>query len=314
MTRVSTLAQNQILLRNNLNNQERLFDLQRQIGSGEKSDTYKGLRSDSGVLVTARTRQATLEQLVENNVQTKGKLDLTEAAVRAISEIAKELKAQFIRSEGAFDGRTLVLDAKSALTRVVGLLNTRDHNGNFLFAGSRTDTAPVTMTAIAGPPAFTLTFNNDTLVRQANIDENLTIDVGVLAATDPAAPTGSFQQLLEILNFFAGGFYPPPFGAEPLPPPAPPTATPAQIISLIDQALTTVTSLNADLGIKQQLVDDANVRLELEISLSEEFIAGIKDVDMAEVFTKVTQQQIALEASFQVTAQLANLSLVNFLR
>lgn len=314
MTRISTLAQNQILLRNNLNNQERLFDLQRQIGSGEKSDTYQGLRSASGVLITARSRQASLEQLVENNIQTKGKLDLTEAVVREISEIAKELKAQFIEAEGAFDSRTLVLDADSAITRVVALLNTRDHNGNFLFAGSRTDTAPVTMTAIAGPPAYTLTFNNDTVVRQANIDENLTIDVGVLAATDPVTPTGSFQQLLEILNFFAGGFYPPPFGAEALPPPAPPTATPALIIPLIDQALSTVTGLNADLGIKQRLVDDANERLELELSLSEEFIAGIKDVDMAEVFTKVTQQQIALEASFVVTGQLANLSLVNFLR
>ncbi len=314
MTRVSTLAQNQILLRNNLNNQERLFDLQRQIGSGEKSDTYQGLRSDGAVLITARARQASLEQLIENNIQTKGKLDLTEAVVREISEIAKELKAQFIESEGAFDGRTLILDAKSALTRVVGLLNTRDHNGNFLFAGSRTDTAPVTMTAIAGPPAYTLTFNNDTLVRQANIDENLTIDAGVLAATDPTAPTGSFQELLEILNFFAAGFYPPPFGAEALPPPAPPTATPAQIIPLIDQALTTVTSLNADLGIKLRLVDDANERLELEISLSEAFVAGIKDVDMAEVFTKVSQQQVALEASFHVTAQLGNLTLVNFLR
>ncbi len=314
MTRISTLAQNQVVLRNNLNNQARLFDLQRQVGSGEKSETYQGLRSDSAVLISARSRQAKLEQLVENNVQVKSKLDLTESIVREISEIAKELKAQFIQSEGAFDSRTLVLDARSAITRVVGLLNTRDHNGNFLFAGSRTDTAPVTMTAIAGPPAFNLTFNNDTLVRQANIDENLTIDAGVLAATNPTTPTGSFQQLLEILNFFAAGFYPPPFGAEALPPPAPPTATPAQIIPLIDQALATVISLNADLGIKQRLVDDANERLELEISLSQEFIAGIKDVDMAEVFTKVTQQQIALEASFQVTAQLANLSLVNFLR
>ncbi len=35
MTRISTLAQNPVLLRNNLTNQERLFDLQRQIGSGE---------------------------------------------------------------------------------------------------------------------------------------------------------------------------------------------------------------------------------------------------------------------------------------
>ena len=121
MTRVSTLAQNQILLRNNLNNQERLFDLQRQIGSGEKSDTYRGLRSDGAVLITARARQASLEQLIENNVQTKGKLDLTEAVVREISEIAMELKAQYIKAEGAADSRALALDANSAFTAVVGL-------------------------------------------------------------------------------------------------------------------------------------------------------------------------------------------------
>ena len=92
------------------------------------------------------------------------------------------------------------------------------------------------------------------------------------------------------------------------------TAKPDQIIPLIDQALSTLTSLNADLGIRQKLIDDANERLQLQISLSKEFVAGIKDVDMAEVFTKVSQQQIALEASFQVTAQMANLSLVDFLR
>ena len=108
MNRISTLAQNQLMLRNALSTQERLFDLQKQISSGEKTDTFKGLRSDSVVLTTAKSRIARLEQLEKNNIQTKAKLDLRENAVRSIVEIAKDLKAEYIKAEGVAISTTCI--------------------------------------------------------------------------------------------------------------------------------------------------------------------------------------------------------------
>lgn len=315
MTRVSTFAQNQFLLRANLKNQARLFDLQRQVGSGEKSDTYKGLRSDAMVLATARSGLARLEQLMEGNARAEIKLNQRETVVRLIGDIATGLKAEYVKAEGAFNGTSFQIEARGMFDRVVALLNTPDTNGNYLFAGSRTDTLPVSIVVNGGPPpAFNITFNNDTLKEQANIGENLTIEVGVLAADDPVTPSGPFVALIEILNYFAAGFYPPPFNAEALPPPQPPTVTPDQIVPLIDQALAGISALDASLGIKQNMIEDATAQLQVEIDLNVAFITQIKDVDMAEVITQVSQQQIALEASFFITGRVSDLSLINFLR
>ncbi len=46
---------------------------------------------------------------------------------------------------------------------------------------------------------------------------------------------------------------------------------------------------------------------------TEEAISGIENVDVAEAMTRLTQDQVTLEASFLTVARLANLSLTNFL-
>ncbi len=315
MTRISTLAQNQFILQSTLQIQERLLNLQRQSASGERSENFKGLRGDSTVLISAQARNANAEQLLANNVQTKTKLDLRENAVREIANIARDIKAEFISAEGIADPSQLIIQSDIGLRQVVSILNSRDQNGNFLFAGSRTDTAPVTaVPSGAPPPQFTLTFNNDTIIEQANVDDNLTISIGVLAATNPATPTGTFQPLIDVLNFFAAGVFPPPLTAEPLPAATAPTVTAAQALAVIDQAFDAINSLNASLGISQKLVDEANERLQFEIDLTEEFITSIKDVDIAKVFTQLSQEQFALQASFQITGRLSTLTLSNFLR
>ncbi|MDP6352778.1 MAG: hypothetical protein QF827_11160, partial [Alphaproteobacteria bacterium] len=157
MTRISTLGQNQFILRQTLQTQERLLSLQRQMSTGERSEDFKGLRGDSTVLISAQARKAATEQLLANNVQTKTKLDLRERAVREIVEIAKNIKSEFLSAEGIENSSQLVIQAQIGLQQVVSILNSRDQNGNFIFAGSRTDTAPVTsVPSGAPPPAFTL--------------------------------------------------------------------------------------------------------------------------------------------------------------
>lgn len=313
MTRVSTLGQNQLILRNTQLTQTQLFDLQRQVSSGERSDTFKGLGSEGVVLNGAKSRLARMEQLVSNNDRTKSKLDLREVAVRQIVEIASNLKEEYLRAESLTDSTQLAVFAESELQRVANILNTRDGNGDFLFAGSRTDTEPVTLAATGGVPAFTVTFNNDTIVERANIDDKLTVDIGVLAADDPSVPSGPFQGLIDILNFFAAGVHPPPLAPAPLPTDSAAGITADQVVALIDQAFDTVNNLNAELGIRQRLLEEANVRLDFEIDLTTEFVATVRDADMADLIVRVNQEQVALQASFRVTAELSDLTLTNFL-
>ncbi|HEX9648214.1 MAG TPA: hypothetical protein VGB88_11990 [Alphaproteobacteria bacterium] len=317
MTRISTLSQNQYILQSTLATQSRLYDLRRQLASGNKAADFRDLASQAQSLSGALTRIARAEQYQANNVQTKAKLTLREAAVREISELAKDLKAQFIEAEGAEDSRQLQADAENQLTRLVSILNSRDQNGNYMFAGSRTNLAPVTMTANGAPPsAFTFTFNNDQVVEQARIDDGLVIDIGVLAGADAATPAAAFAQLFEVLNYFAAGVYPPPVAGTPaMPQPGvPPVAgAPAQVIPVINAALDAVDQLDAALGLRLKLLEQVEVGLQEDVDLTREFAGAINDADIAEVMTRISQDEVALEASYRITGELRLLSLVEFL-
>jgi flagellar hook-associated protein 3 FlgL len=317
MTRISTLSQNQFILRNTQLVQERMQEMRNQVATGTKANEFTDLGSRSLSLTTAFSRVDRAEQFIENNIQTKTKLDLREAAVREIAEIAKNLKAEFIQAEGLEDSRQLQVEAQNEIQRVVAILNSRDQNGNYLFAGSRTNQTPVTMTTNgAPPPAFTFGFNNDQIIEQARIDESVVIDIGVLAGADATTPATAFNGLMETLNYFSAGRYPPPVaGTPPMPSPGvlPVAGAATQVIVKIDASLASINQLNADLGIKQKMVEDINVNLQEQIDLSKEFIGELNDADLAELLTRISQDEITLEASYRVTGSLRDLSLVNFI-
>lgn len=317
MTRISTLSQNQFILRNTQVVQERIQEMRNQVSTGTKADQFTDLGSQSLSLSTAFSRMARAEQFQQNNIQTKTKLDLREAAVREIAEIAKNLKAEFLQAEGLEDARQLQVHAQNEIERVVSILNSRDQNGNYLFAGTRTNLVPVTMTAAgAPPPAFTFGFNNDQIIEQARIEESVVIDIGVLAGANATTPATAFEGLVETLNYLAAGRYPPPIAGTPaLPEPgvAPVAGAAPQVVTKIDASLAAINQLNADLGIKQKLVDEINVNLQEEIDLSKEFIGELNDADLADLLTRISQDEITLEASYRVTGALRDLSLVNFI-
>lgn len=317
MTRVSTLSQNHLVLRNTQAIQERIQDLRRQVSTGARASHFEDLGTQSLGLTSALSRVARAEQYLTNNIQTKTKLDMREVAVRSIAEIAKNLKAEFIQAEGIEDSRQLQQLAQAELSRVTAILNTRDQNGAYLFGGSRTNIAPVTQTISgAPPPQYTITFNNDLIVEQARIDDAISIDIGVLAGANATTPDPALAGLIETLNYFAAGRYPPPVaGTPPMPTPGvPPVAGAGALITAkIDASLKAVNDLNASLGVKMKIVEQVNIRLKEEIDLSTEFIGIVNDADLAQVLSRISQDQVSLEASYSVTGELRRLSLVNFI-
>jgi len=308
MPRVSTLAQNALLLRNNQIIQQRIFERQEQIASGLKANDFQGLRGDTVPLTTAKSREARAETFLQANNVTSTKLTFVEKAVGDIAEIAAQFKKDYLDAEGTIDFTQFQEQARGALRRVTAALNTRDQNGDHIFAGSRTDSAPVTL----DDTTFTVTFDNDQIVEQANIEDGTTIDIGILA--DDPALTDFIDLLVDVANnnqtLIRG-----PNGATP-PPPSAPTDGPANIannIAAIDAALSGIHQLQGEIGIRQKLVEEADLRHEAELDVTRTFIGSLQDVDIADAIIKVNQDQIALESSFRLTGQLRDLSLINFI-
>lgn len=308
MTRISTLAQNQLLLRNNQVIQQRIFERQEQIASGLKSPDFAGLRGDSVPLTTAQSREARADAFLKSNNVTATKLKFVDSALNEVADIAAQFKEDYLDAEGVIDFTQFQEQARGALSRITAILNTRDQNGAFAFAGSRTDVAPVTLDS----STFTVTFNNDQIVEQATVEEGATIDIGVLA-DDPAL--SNFIDLLVDVANDAQTLIRGPNGTTP-PPPSAPGDGPTNIannVAAIDAALADIHQLQGTVGIRQKLVEEADARHTAELDVTRAFIGSLKDVDIAEAIIQVNQDQIALESSFTLTGQLRNLSLVNFI-
>ena len=74
--------------------------------------------------------------------------------------------------------------------------------------------------------------------------------------------------------------------------------------------LTTRTSNN---GIRLSLLEATQRHHEEQMTFTKTFITEIEDVDIAEAITRLNQDQLALESSMGVMAQISRLSLLDFL-
>jgi flagellar hook-associated protein 3 FlgL len=118
-----------------------LSDLQRQLGTGKKSDTYAGLGLDRGLVVGLRASLSTLSGYQETITQVGVRLDLASTALSQIDSIARSAKSAVMQSQFSLGSGNQTLDQRAAyiqLDQMLGVLNTST-GGRYLFAGRAVD-------------------------------------------------------------------------------------------------------------------------------------------------------------------------------
>jgi flagellar hook-associated protein 3 FlgL len=126
----------------------RLDDLQRQLGTGKKSDDYAGLGFDRGLTVGLRSQLSTIDGY-EHTISLVGvRLDLVQSVLGRIGQIGRELKGTtLLLSQGVSEispgGQTQAQTlALGKLGEILDVLNTQAGD-RFLFSGRSTDTPAV---------------------------------------------------------------------------------------------------------------------------------------------------------------------------
>ncbi|MFT6557077.1 flagellin [Sneathiella sp.] len=320
MTRVSTFQQSQLLLNDMLQNQQAANKAQRQVSTGHVADFYKDIYQDTASLTGAKSLLARLEQHKENSGVIKSTLFSYDQALGGLEKAGTDVKEAVI---GAINSSTaLGFDAaiEGAFEATMNFLNSQTSEG-YLFSGSKQDTSPLNITqvsdllAAAEPP--TDIFVNNSLKKTIKIDENRSIELGILADDVGLEIMTAIQRIVLWQNGTVPSTAPVPAG------PAGPASTP---LSASDQAFLTGEIANLeDLvknlaekrginGLNQKIVDETLVSLDAQIDQSKVFISNIEDVDAAEAITNLNQKNFALEASYNVLSQVNRLSLLNFLR
>lgn len=152
MTRVATFAVQNLALANTQAAQARNADLQIAVSTGKESRDYKGIAFDSRTLINVESLRETALSFIDNTETADRRLTQMENATAQLFDLATELRTLLVSATSSGNSPDLVLQqqATEMLEQAVALLNT-DLNGRFLFAGTRTDTAPVDLNAWLNP-------------------------------------------------------------------------------------------------------------------------------------------------------------------
>ncbi|MCK9918907.1 hypothetical protein MXD81_58265 [Microbacteriaceae bacterium K1510] len=124
-----------------------LTDLQRQMSTGQKSDTYAGLGLDRGLSIGLRAQISAVNAYSDTITNVGTRIGIMQTALQRVSDIANTTRSTILQANAAgTSAGTLQATARTSLDELVGLLNTQSGD-RYLFSGRDTDkpaVAPMT--------------------------------------------------------------------------------------------------------------------------------------------------------------------------
>lgn len=302
-TRVANLAQYQRNISYILDTESRLNLAQLQLSSGQKSDNYAGIAGDVRRLVNVQDSYVGSKQYSSSNSLVDQRLQIMESSVSQIFDVLTNYKTLLVNGLNAQNSADLALptQAQSLLDEVASLLNVQD-DGRYLFAGSRTDTAPVDQSKL--PVAYTIPsasgaaigyYQGDNVQLSVQADVNYSVQYGI-NADEPG-----FEEAIRALHEVIIGT-------------PNDKATMNDALGIVTQALNDVSDIRTKIGAARSALQDVNSRLDQYQLYSEKTISDLENVDVTETITRMNQDQTAIQASFMTLSRLSQLTLTNFLR
>ncbi len=119
-----------------------LGDLQRQMATGKKSDTYAGLGLDRGLTVGLRSQLSAIGGYNDTIGNVGVRLDIAQAALTRVGELGREMKAVAGQLNSSIQRTTAKETAKNAVDEILGLLNVQVGD-RYIFSGLASDVPAV---------------------------------------------------------------------------------------------------------------------------------------------------------------------------
>jgi len=329
--------------------QQQLLDGQKELSTGIKADLMASLGSQTTQDVNLRNAYSETTQFKTTTTLVSSRLDAMQTALTGIKDAIDKARSQVLSATSPVSRQQLQQMAQTAIDQINSFLNVQ-FGGRSLFAGIQTDTiamqsqttinpstglspqqavsqvisnlGPITDAASALAVAngadgvssifdgtnsnpnlqYTSTFYNGatTGTLTARLDRGYQIDYGV-RADDPALRQ-TLQGLYMLAAVPSGSTSDDAF-----------TAWQGQALDHLNNGFQGVIDLAAEVGYKQSAVADADTRHDSTLTQLNTQIVNLEQADPYETSAKLSQLQNQLEATFQVTARMSQLSLTNFL-
>ncbi len=286
-----------------LEQQTRLFRTQQQLSTGKRINTPSDDPTGAAQLIGLSETAGVTSQYQNNIQQARTRLRLEDAALGAVVnnlQRARELAVQGLNDTNNLEDRNAIaLEIRQILDEVMGLANSRDGNGNYLFAGGRGQSQPFSQ-----PLPGVFSYGGDQAQRLIQVgparqvadgDSGFDVFMKIPDATGATPYEDVFTTLYTLATDLEAN--------------APQGATLDQLDNAIDNLVEFRASVGARLNVlgSQESVNEA-LLLQIEQTRS-----TIEDLDYAEAASRLQQQSITLQAAQQAFINVQNLSLFNFL-
>ena len=305
MNRISDIGMQQMLLQGFQRTQGAAQTSQIQLSSGKEFQTYGGYGADALRLLSAEgvfTRATAYENAGQIALT---RLETQEASLTTIAEGIAEARQSFVQTLATGNAELLLPGLEATAQRILSALNVQ-LGGVYVFGGDGGTAPPVaagTLADLAAAPSIPGLFNEGARMTLA-VEEGVNIDGGPLASDVAQDLLIELQDLANapgVLGPFQGNL------------------TPAQRnylvgkVAIFDQL---AADLHQDLGVNgvgQKQAADSVQRNQQRRDMAEIVVSEIEDIDIAEVISRLNQDQIAIEASGRALAQANQLSLLNYI-
>jgi flagellar hook-associated protein 3 FlgL len=330
--------------------QTELATAQAESASGQYADIGLQLGNQAGQEISLQNENGLLQTYTTTNSQVATSLSTTQSALSSLQTNAQTTLNELTEWNGSTDiGSELQSLGANGLQSLIATTNT-SVSGQYVFGGINSANPPLTsytgtaaqttlqnafatyLTGISPPaPATPVTAATITATQMqaflaspavinqfqgaawaanwssassTNISSNISPTETITSTTNANQP--AFQELAQgyaLLNEFAGTSI---------------NQSALQVVAtrastLINQAVTSLTTTQATLGSAQQSVTDANTNMSAQMNILQTQINNLDSVNLYQTSTLVSSLTTQIQTAYSLTAALQKLSLVNYL-
>jgi flagellar hook-associated protein 3 FlgL len=301
MSRISTAQLFDRGIAGMLDQQSKLSQTQLQISSGKRILTPKDDPVGAAYALDLRTAISQTEQYQLNAERAYSRLELQESTLKGVDDLIpriKELTVQGLNDTNSpSDRRAIAQELRQLNDELLSLANTKDSNGEYIFAGYDADTIP-----FASPADGVFSYSGDAGSRSLQISATRQVqdrENGFDVFMDIDTVAGGKRNLFETVYGIIAG----------LEADAPDSAYLDDLNLVQDHVADLRTRGGARLNsIDEQKSINGEFILTLETALSQ-----TEDLDLAEAVSRFEQELVALQAAQQTFNMVQGLSLFNYL-
>ncbi len=286
-----------------LQRQRELSQTELQVASGKRIQRPSDDPSAAVRVLDLKAAEQRFAQYQRNAEFATARLDQEETALIGVQNLLQRVRELAVQGANGTlsdaDRAAVAIEVREHMDGYLQLANSRDANGEYLFAGFQTLTRPFSHDGAGG-----FSYHGDDGQRMLQIGDNREVATGdpgrIFEDFPAAAGGGATTNVGEVLyalasSLEAGSGYP-------------------EALTDIDTAMNRLLDTRAKIGARMNAIDEqrnANDTFSLAVT---DVRSTLEDLDYAEAISRFNQQMTALQASQQAFVKIQDMSLFNFLR